>query len=788
MPFVSQAQRRYLFAKHPDVARLYADHTPPGAKLPERARKKRKPAMKKESAGWQGPMLGTTYGPDAQLPSTQQSVQATPPAAPGQPAAGQGTQGLFANAMAAMKPAQMPPPQAAAPAAGPGVPSATPSATPLKDQMQTIPAKLPTLKPLTHGTLNGPTGVGGMAPGMAKMAYAPVVGLAALGSGLAGAGLGAALAPQGNRREGALRGFQRGRLTGTGGLGGGLGGAILGGMAGTALGVDPTAAQMAGGAIGGIGGAALGSKATDWVYGPPSWKSPRDGDRDGKVRDGMKNEREAKKEAGDGAGIFSRFATSVLGDPVRKNVAPAVGRAMGVPAAPQPAPRAMPAPVRPPVAAAAPPSIKLSGIKLPTRAGIGQAAGNFKDTLKSGLTARAGANPAAPAPRMDLSNLRKIDYPAKNVAYTGIAAGGLLAGGLGIKSHLNAVNQANQQAKAVAPLAAGAASPAIASIGAGAAGASLGGLADAATLPGRAADAGALASAGGAGAAGSALGQALASAPPAPKPQPTADAPDWLSRNGTNLALGGAAALGGYGLYRAMRGDDEEDDREKRSATMLHRELSDDENSQVESNSSRVLPDIVWGAGTPLPRTMSSPTAGAVLHGGVGAALGGAAGAGIGALAGNAGAGAAIGAGLGGLGAGARGYLSRSRWNEDTADLMRRLPEGATYRDYQADAGEGYEGDKEQNLRAMRYIAKDMAGDGSKQAGMFDGTDLADVDPVAPRPKSPTNVKQFGGRKVRVQSGAITHENGRFVGQSKSAAEADMGRRVAELARAYDAC
>lgn len=37
MPFKSQAQRRYLYAKHPEVAKKFAAHTPKGAKLPEHA-------------------------------------------------------------------------------------------------------------------------------------------------------------------------------------------------------------------------------------------------------------------------------------------------------------------------------------------------------------------------------------------------------------------------------------------------------------------------------------------------------------------------------------------------------------------------------------------------------------------------------------------------------------------------------------------------------------------------------------------------------------------------------
>ncbi|HEY6025452.1 MAG TPA: hypothetical protein VIV09_01010, partial [Pseudolabrys sp.] len=36
--FKSQAQRRYLFAKHPEVAREFADATPKGKKLPEKVK------------------------------------------------------------------------------------------------------------------------------------------------------------------------------------------------------------------------------------------------------------------------------------------------------------------------------------------------------------------------------------------------------------------------------------------------------------------------------------------------------------------------------------------------------------------------------------------------------------------------------------------------------------------------------------------------------------------------------------------------------------------------------
>ena len=35
MPFVSEAQRRYMWAQHPDIARRWAKHTPKNARLPE---------------------------------------------------------------------------------------------------------------------------------------------------------------------------------------------------------------------------------------------------------------------------------------------------------------------------------------------------------------------------------------------------------------------------------------------------------------------------------------------------------------------------------------------------------------------------------------------------------------------------------------------------------------------------------------------------------------------------------------------------------------------------------
>jgi len=42
MPFKSKAQRRFLYAKHPKVAKKFEKHTPPKKKLVERVRKNKK--------------------------------------------------------------------------------------------------------------------------------------------------------------------------------------------------------------------------------------------------------------------------------------------------------------------------------------------------------------------------------------------------------------------------------------------------------------------------------------------------------------------------------------------------------------------------------------------------------------------------------------------------------------------------------------------------------------------------------------------------------------------------
>jgi hypothetical protein len=40
MPFKSEAQKGWMYANHPDMARQWQEHTPPGKKLPAKLKKK----------------------------------------------------------------------------------------------------------------------------------------------------------------------------------------------------------------------------------------------------------------------------------------------------------------------------------------------------------------------------------------------------------------------------------------------------------------------------------------------------------------------------------------------------------------------------------------------------------------------------------------------------------------------------------------------------------------------------------------------------------------------------
>lgn len=42
MPFKSEAQRRFMYAKHPEIAKEFSEKTPKGKKLPEHVSKKKR--------------------------------------------------------------------------------------------------------------------------------------------------------------------------------------------------------------------------------------------------------------------------------------------------------------------------------------------------------------------------------------------------------------------------------------------------------------------------------------------------------------------------------------------------------------------------------------------------------------------------------------------------------------------------------------------------------------------------------------------------------------------------
>ena len=46
MPMQSQKQRAYLWSQHPDIARIFEDHTPKGTKLPVRVAPKKESPVK----------------------------------------------------------------------------------------------------------------------------------------------------------------------------------------------------------------------------------------------------------------------------------------------------------------------------------------------------------------------------------------------------------------------------------------------------------------------------------------------------------------------------------------------------------------------------------------------------------------------------------------------------------------------------------------------------------------------------------------------------------------------
>lgn len=51
MPFKSESQRKYLYAKEPEVAKKYAKKTPKGTKLPKKVKKEARSDAAKRMVG-----------------------------------------------------------------------------------------------------------------------------------------------------------------------------------------------------------------------------------------------------------------------------------------------------------------------------------------------------------------------------------------------------------------------------------------------------------------------------------------------------------------------------------------------------------------------------------------------------------------------------------------------------------------------------------------------------------------------------------------------------------------
>jgi hypothetical protein len=115
------------------------------------------------------------------------------------------------------------------------------------------------------------------------------------------------------------------------------------------------------------------------------------------------------------------------------------------------------------------------------------------------------------------------------------------------------------------------------------------------------------------------------------------------------------------------------------------RELSEEETKKVEERKRSLIPSLFANYSDSPAEKMYSPLMPALAMGALGGAGGALAGAGIGKAKGN----KEVGALVGGLGVGGvmalLSYLQRKQENANIEEIMRRLPRGATLRDYEAD-------------------------------------------------------------------------------------------------------
>ena len=155
---------------------------------------------------------------------------------------------------------------------------------------------------------------------------------------------------------------------------------------------------------------------------------------------------------------------------------------------------------------------------------------------------------------------------------------------------------------------------------------------------------------------------------------------------------------------------------------MAKRRFSDDELLGMLKEKKKIMPKIFRSRKDKATSMMSSPgwaAAGSAIPGAaMGAGLGGIIGAGTGDKENtgrNAGIGALLGTLLGGGATGYIGYRGRQAKNDDIEEILRRLPEDATIRDYESDPAIQAERDRQASLEAAEIGAEGARGDKPKR-------------------------------------------------------------------------
>jgi len=143
------------------------------------------------------------------------------------------------------------------------------------------------------------------------------------------------------------------------------------------------------------------------------------------------------------------------------------------------------------------------------------------------------------------------------------------------------------------------------------------------------------------------------------------------------------------------------------------REFDPDEQGSIDRESSKWIPKVFSNYGDPAETGMSSPNKSAIMAALAAGLMGGASGGLLGAAhdaANRRGAGRStlLGAGTGALLAGAPAallaYMARDKGNKDISSIMRRLPKGATKRDYLSDTAVKGDMDRQNMLASALMV------------------------------------------------------------------------------------